>query len=244
MTDPPEATTSLDQWSAVIARAATDQGFRSTLLNAPAATLQSAGVTIPAGTEVRVVENSATLAHLVVPGTPAGLSADAQQQLASLKSSGAAPTSPVDAFAKLVIDSWSDGNLKTRLLSEPAAVLAERGIAVPAGINLRALEATGSQAWLVLPPPAATSVATAQSTGPIAASSTASFSGLAKLITAGSYLGGVGFSIGAIIKFKQHKDNPTQVPIGTPIGTPIALVFIAAALIFLPPVLEAKGAGA
>jgi intracellular multiplication protein IcmD len=51
-----------------------------------------------------------------------------------------------------------------------------------------------------------------------------------KLITAGSYLAGLGFSIGAIMKFKQHKDNPTQVPI----GTPIALVFIAAALLFFP----------
>jgi intracellular multiplication protein IcmD len=35
------------------------------------------------------------------------------------------------------------------------------------------------------------------------------------------------------MKFKQHKDNPTQ----TPIGTPIALVFIAAALLFLPSIL-------
>jgi hypothetical protein len=62
---------------------------------------------------------------------------------------------------------------------------------------------------------------------------TDSFSQVAELITAGSYLAGLGFSIGAIMKFKQHKDNPTQ----TPIGTPIALVFIAAALLFLPSIL-------
>lgn len=60
-----------------------------------------------------------------------------------------------------------------------------------------------------------------------------SFSSLAKLITAGSYIAGLGFSIGAIMKFKQHKDNPTQIPI----GTPIALLFIAAALLFLPTIL-------
>jgi intracellular multiplication protein IcmD len=64
-----------------------------------------------------------------------------------------------------------------------------------------------------------------------------SFETLAKLITASSYLAGLGFSIGAIMKFKQHKDNPTQIPI----GTPIALIFIAAALLFLPSILKVAG---
>jgi intracellular multiplication protein IcmD len=74
--------------------------------------------------------------------------------------------------------------------------------------------------------------------GGMASQITASFTNLAKLITAGSYLAGLGFSIGAIMKFKQHKDNPTQIPI----GTPIALVFIAAALLFLPSILGVAGA--
>lgn len=73
--------------------------------------------------------------------------------------------------------------------------------------------------------------------GGMASTITSSFKNLAKLITAGSYLAGLGFSIGAIMKFKQHKDNPTQIPI----GTPIALVFIAAALLFLPSILGVTG---
>ena len=73
--------------------------------------------------------------------------------------------------------------------------------------------------------------------GGMASSITLSFKSLAKLITAGSYLAGLGFSIGAIMKFKQHKDNPTQIPI----GTPIALVFISAALLFLPSILSVTG---
>ncbi|WP_040916239.1 hypothetical protein [Legionella tunisiensis] len=82
-------------------------------------------------------------------------------------------------------------------------------------------------------------VAASSSTiGSMASQITASFTNLAKLITAGSYLAGLGFSIGAIMKFKQHKDNPTQIPI----GTPIALVFIAAALLFLPSILGVAGA--
>ena len=73
--------------------------------------------------------------------------------------------------------------------------------------------------------------------GSMASSMTGSFTSIAQLITAGSYLAGLGFSIGAIMKFKQHKDNPTQVPV----GTPIALVFIAAALLFLPTILGVTG---
>ncbi|KTD11812.1 IcmD (DotP) [Legionella gratiana] len=75
------------------------------------------------------------------------------------------------------------------------------------------------------------------SVGGMASQITSSFTNLTKLITAGSYLAGLAFSIGAIMKFKQHKDNPTQIPI----GTPIALVFIAAALLFLPSVLGVTG---
>lgn len=73
--------------------------------------------------------------------------------------------------------------------------------------------------------------------GGVASLITRSFRQLAKLITAASYLSGLGFAIGAIMKFKQHKDNPTQIPV----GTPIALLFIASALLFLPSVLGVSG---
>lgn len=73
--------------------------------------------------------------------------------------------------------------------------------------------------------------------GSMATQITGSFAQVTKLITAGSYMAGLGFFVGAIMKFKQHKDNPTQIPI----GTPIALLFIAAALLFLPTVLGITG---
>lgn len=75
------------------------------------------------------------------------------------------------------------------------------------------------------------------SIGAVAKQVVQSFQDLAKLITAVSYVAGMGFAIGAIMKFKMHKDNPTQVPI----GTPIALIFIAAALIFLPTIFKVAG---
>lgn len=76
-----------------------------------------------------------------------------------------------------------------------------------------------------------------QTIGSVATQVTTSFSALAKLITAASYVAGMGFALSAILKFKQHKDNPQQIPI----GTPIALLFIAAGLIFLPTIFGVAG---
>lgn len=77
----------------------------------------------------------------------------------------------------------------------------------------------------------------AKTVGGMASEIIKSFKELAKLITAGSFIAGLAFAVGAIMKFKQHKDNPTQIPI----GTPIALIFIAAALLFLPTILGVAG---
>lgn len=73
--------------------------------------------------------------------------------------------------------------------------------------------------------------------GGMASSITGSFTSMTKLVTAGSYLAGLGFSIGAIMTFKQHKDNPTNIPV----GKPIALTLIAASLLFLPTMLGMTG---
>jgi len=73
--------------------------------------------------------------------------------------------------------------------------------------------------------------------GTMASSVTKTFKEIGLLITSGSYIAGLAFSVGAIMKFKQHKDNPTQIPI----GTPISLVLIAAALLFMPTLLKSIG---
>jgi len=79
--------------------------------------------------------------------------------------------------------------------------------------------------------------ATSADLGTVANTIRGTFSDVAKLITAGAYIAGFGFAFAAILKFKAHKDNPTQIPV----GTPIALLFIAAALIFLPSVFTVSG---
>lgn len=60
---------------------------------------------------------------------------------------------------------------------------------------------------------------------------------LPKLITEGAYPSGLAFSLAALMKFKEHKDNPTHVTI----GAPVSMLLIAAALLFLPSILNVAG---
>lgn len=73
--------------------------------------------------------------------------------------------------------------------------------------------------------------------GAVADTARTNLEGVARLITAAAYVAGMAFVVGAIVKFKAHKDNPTQIPI----GTPIALLFVGAALIFIPAVFSSAG---
>ncbi len=66
--------------------------------------------------------------------------------------------------------------------------------------------------------------------GGIAKNITGSFEEIGKLMIAISYVAGIAFAIASIFKFKQHKDNPTQIPL----GTPLALLVIGIILVFLP----------
>jgi intracellular multiplication protein IcmD len=60
---------------------------------------------------------------------------------------------------------------------------------------------------------------------------------IARLLTAGAYTAGFGFMVGAVLKFKAHKENSSQVTL----SQPITLVFVAAALIYLPSVFSSAG---
>ena len=76
-----------------------------------------------------------------------------------------------------------------------------------------------------------------KSLGDVGTEVTKSMSGVAKLITAASYVAGVGFAMMGMLKFKAHKDNPTQVSL----SQPIVLLCIAAGLVFLPNIISTGG---
>ena len=63
----------------------------------------------------------------------------------------------------------------------------------------------------------------------IANSVKSNLSALADLVGQVAFLAGLLFFVSAVFKFKQHKDNPTQVPI----GTPLSMLAISAALMFM-----------
>jgi len=55
-------------------------------------------------------------------------------------------------YGQLVARAWGDAAFKARLLAEPAAVLAEHGIPVPPGVEVRVLASTPTLVHLALPP--------------------------------------------------------------------------------------------
>jgi intracellular multiplication protein IcmD len=73
--------------------------------------------------------------------------------------------------------------------------------------------------------------------GDVADTVLTSLGSVEQMIVVLCYIAGLGFCGAGILKFKQHKDNPTQVPL----GAPIAMIFIAAALIYLPQVIRTTG---
>jgi hypothetical protein len=59
------------QFGQIIAKTWSDESFKQRLLANPAATLKAEGFEMPAGVEVRVLENSEKAFYLVLPPKPA-----------------------------------------------------------------------------------------------------------------------------------------------------------------------------
>ena len=57
-------------YAKVVARAWSDESFKAKLLSDPHAALAEAGVEVPAGATVKVVENTKDRLHLVLPPAP------------------------------------------------------------------------------------------------------------------------------------------------------------------------------
>jgi len=76
------------KYGRVVAKAWADGKFKSRLLSDPAGALKEFGLDVPAGTQVRVVEETETVNYLVLPAKPTGdLSLE---QLESVSAAGCA----------------------------------------------------------------------------------------------------------------------------------------------------------
>lgn len=77
-----------------------------------------------------------------------------------------------------------------------------------------------------------------QTLGTLATNVSESFNQIGNLMIGLAYVAGIGFGISSVFKFKQHKDNPTQIPI----STPFALLGVSVLLVFLPSLYAPAGA--
>jgi hypothetical protein len=64
------------QWGMLVARAWTDESLKARLLEDPATVLRENGIEVPFDTEVRVLEDTPAVQHLVLPRSPDGDLAD------------------------------------------------------------------------------------------------------------------------------------------------------------------------
>jgi len=60
------------QWSQIVALAWADPGFKSRLLADPGAVLQEHGLELEPGMQVKVIENTDKVRHLILPESPSG----------------------------------------------------------------------------------------------------------------------------------------------------------------------------
>lgn len=81
------------------------------------------------------------------------------------------------------------------------------------------------------------SVSDAATLGDVAKNISSVFESFGKLLIGGAYVAGFMMAAVGCFKFKQHKDNPTQIPM----GTPIAFLLIGIVLVFLPSIINITG---
>jgi nitrile hydratase len=111
----------------IVARAWTDSGYKARLLADATTTIsEEAKQTIP----IRVLENTPTLHHVVVC------------TLCSCYPSGVLGSPP---------DWYKSFEYRSRVVREPRAVLAEFDLLIPEGVELRVVDSTSEQRYLVLP---------------------------------------------------------------------------------------------
>lgn len=148
---PENDVTTIEQVAQVVDRAVSDSAFRQRLTSAPADTLRGEQIDVPPETQIRILENTETLRHFILRPRPAELS---DADLAGIPAGGG-ESDPLAAHARLVADTWRDAGLRTRLIADPTSVMAERGIAVPAGVSIRVVDASDGALYLVIPPASA-----------------------------------------------------------------------------------------
>src|SRR5439155_1171703 len=123
-------TVSHDAGARVVARAWADPAFKERLLADPKAAVAELGIEISGYKELRVVENSDSVHHVVVCTT--------------------CSCTPAPLHG-LTPDWYKSAAYRSRAVSEPRAVLGEFGLDLPADVDVRVIDTDVHNRCLVLP---------------------------------------------------------------------------------------------
>ena len=100
-----------------------------------------------------MLQNTSSMRYLILPQRPSGVS-DADLGKPPMPSAASSVPEMLQAWGLLVIHAWLDPTLKSQLLQNSNAVLAQYGITMPAGITARVVEAQLNVLHVVIPPAA------------------------------------------------------------------------------------------
>jgi Nitrile hydratase, alpha chain len=131
------------QLEKVFTKAWADPKYKARLISDPRAALVEAGVSLPAGLDFKVVENTNKLVHLILPPPP------------SAEMSGTEKESFESQFEKVFTKAWADPKYKARLISDPRAAIVEADVSLPASLDFKVVENTNKLVHLIIPPPPA-----------------------------------------------------------------------------------------
>ena len=138
----------------VVMRSWSEPDFKRRLFEDPAAVLAENGLPAPEGIELRALEQSEEVRFLVLPpadgGKPSG--EEARRAVRALDLDPGRREEFEEKGGRVVERAWSDPAFRRRLLADPAAVLAEHGVGVPEGIEVKGVEQAGNVRYFVLPP--------------------------------------------------------------------------------------------
>jgi len=117
-------------WGEIVARAWRDAAFKQQLLSNPKAVLTEAGMSVPEGTQLQVVEDTPTLRHLVLPVAPADSSTLSEAELDLVSGGGSTATTTTTVQTQTAVVTSTEVEVQTSEITTTAEAM--DGIAIVA----------------------------------------------------------------------------------------------------------------
>ena len=182
----------------IIAKAWGDDVFKQRLLKEPMLVLNEEGMDIQQDLELRTVENTDKLIHIILPPKPEQeVNGDALKAL--LSSPEQEETfKQIDRMFQIFSKAWDDPAYKQRLLADATVVLKEGDVDVLQGAEVRAVENTAKVCHIVMPTKPAAVELTDELLDSVAGGSAASVGNTIATVGEWTMVAGVGMFLGGL----------------------------------------------